>query len=547
MLFSKSVVVPLRPDFQSTTDSASVISFLTRYLGIGEYATEVPDGQTRPSFTLGFRHATYYLYQAQDEIAAKRTLFHRQSEQFIPQTIKDTLPYFLGAIDDNRIYELERLRDLKRARNRLVKQIQESESLKDDGLKKGYELLAEAVSVGLYKGTLPVTDDGLISNLITINNWKPIDDPEVYDQTTPRYALEKRVQHLNVKKNEVRAKLRIAEEYNGALNGYSSEIREQELRLKSIGIYESISHNDICSVCDRAHDDNSDLDKVFRSSIIALNSKLEGISLSKPRISSYVNKLSMEDRKLADELKKTRDAIIAIRNEEIGQQHEFQLNDSRSRTVGRVSLYLESINFEVDSGSDRVKLEQLKTEIQLLEEQLDASVLKERLEAQISCISENMTKWARELGLEHSENPIRLDPIKLTVVAETPSGRTPLYRIGSGENWVGYHLVTYLALAKWFVEQERPVPGFIFFDQPSQVYFPSDPATTDLSLDSKDDDRLALKRMFKWILRVVQELSPHLQIIIMDHADIDEDWFQEKVVDEKWRGERALIPKHWFD
>jgi len=33
----------------------------------------------------------------------------------------------------------------------------------------------------------------------------------------------------------------------------------------------------------------------------------------------------------------------------------------------------------------------------------------------------------------------------------------------------------------------------------------------------------------------------------MDHADIDEDWFQSAVVDQKWREDIALIPKGWYE
>ena len=39
-------------------------------------------------------------------------------------------------------------------------------------------------------------------------------------------------------------------------------------------------------------------------------------------------------------------------------------------------------------------------------------------------------------------------------------------RMGSGENWVGYHLIAHLALHQWFVQRQRPVPSFLFLDQP---------------------------------------------------------------------------------
>jgi hypothetical protein len=52
--------------------------------------------------------------------------------------------------------------------------------------------------------------------------------------------------------------------------------------------------------------------------------------------------------------------------------------------------------------------------------------------------------------------------------------------------------------------------------------------------------------MFKLIFDVVSELTPNLQIVIMDHADLKEEaWFQAAIV-EKWRGPgKALIPEDW--
>jgi hypothetical protein len=54
-------------------------------------------------------------------------------------------------------------------------------------------------------------------------------------------------------------------------------------------------------------------------------------------------------------------------------------------------------------------------------------------------------------------------------------------------------------LAKWFIKQSRPVGNFIFFDQPTQVYFPSDSAVTG-ALDeiANDKDREAVLCKTLW-------------------------------------------------
>ena len=48
-------------------------------------------------------------------------------------------------------------------------------------------------------------------------------------------------------------------------------------------------------------------------------------------------------------------------------------------------------------------------------------------------VSQQMTKWISELGLEYSPFPLRLDLKKLTIVADTPTGPVPMVQMGSSE------------------------------------------------------------------------------------------------------------------
>ncbi len=548
MLITNNIKVPKFSELESSTNINSIVNFLTSKVGIPAQITEVPEEQTRSSIQVGFKHSRYYLFQSQDEVAAKRTLFHRQAEPHIPQAIKDTLPYFMGAAEDDRLSDLEKLRNLKRDKARLLKRIQEIESIRGEGLQKGFDLLAEASDAGLYEGNLIPSDNELLVILQRINSWAPSQPKEKEPEGDPFYELDKLYRHYSEGKKIIRSRLRAAREYAGSIGGFEGELNEQSLRLQSIGLYKKLTPGTFCPICETEHEEIKKAETIIYSSVEELNSKLEGVSRNKPRITSYLKTLRDEDNRLADNIKKTRDAMEVLRKEDVELATKAHLDDRRSRVVGRISLYLESVDWSDDTSSLQDKLNIIMPQIKQFEEQLDPTALKERLESQLSCVAEDMTRWARELGLEHSEHPIRLDASKLTVVAETPHGRTPLYRMGSGENWVGYHLIAYLALAKWFIKQKRPVGRFIFFDQPTQVYFPSDQDINgSLEEIHDDEDREAVKRMFEWIFKIVSELSPDLQVIITDHADIDEEWFQSAVADTKWRGDEALIPKHWYE
>lgn len=549
MLIEKEVSVPQRADIRNSTNIDSVVSFLTSKLGVPEQITAVPEGQTRAEVKISFRHSRYYLFQSQNEIANNEILFHQQAKPHIPQNIKDTLPYFIGAADDGRLADIEELRSIKRERTQLVKQVKEVESLKGNGLQKGYTLLAEAAEIGLYKSdNLIPSEATLIEELKRIAQWKP-NEVEPEDDSDPLVMLEREYQTLLQKKNILKHRLREAQEYGASETGFEQAVKDQVSRLNSIGLFKKIKKKQLsCPICDEPNVAESKFESIIKSALTDLDGKLDGISRRKPRVTGYIAHLKNEQNTALLLIKRVKNAINKIREEDDELTRQADLDILRARLSGKASLYIESIDWNQDTFGLTNQINLLDEQINTLSESLDPEALKERLNAQLSCIAEDMTTWARELNLEHSVNRIRLDAMKLTVVADTPFGVVPLSNMGSGENWVGYHLVTYLALAKWFIEQSRPVGRFLFFDQPSQVYFPAEKYHTgDLSEIEKDEDREAVRGMFFWIATVVESLSPNLQVIITDHADIDEEWFQNSIRDKKWRGDFALIPKHWYE
>ncbi len=180
-----------------------------------------------------------------------------------------------------------------------------------------------------------------------------------------------------------------------------------------------------------------------------------------------------------------------------------------------------------------------------LEKSLSKEVTDEKLESALKIIGDDITQWSRRLELEHSENPLVFDIKKLTVVSHRDTGPIPLSQMGSGENWVGYHLTALLAIHKWFVTKDRPVPSFLMLDQPAQYYFPSEIRSESDVEQLADEDREAVNRMFKFIFDVVSSLKGKFQVIITEHADLKDQWYQDAVV-LRWRGSDKLIPESWY-
>lgn len=538
LLVGENVIIPEPDEIRSDTTIDSAIKLLSSKLGMPEYNTEVPEGQSRSSISLSFKHSKFFLFQSQDEIANKKVLFHRQSEQFIPQTIKDVLPYFLGAADDNRFFEMEKLRGLKRERTVKVKELKEIESLKGNGLSKGFALLAEAAQIGLYNGsTFNLSDEQLITQFKKLSTWKPEDISEQTESGPAINQLESEYRVLKEQKSIVNNMLKEAEDYEKAINGFENQEHEQGLRLETIGIYQKLEVSE------------SPVKDALLMSLSKLNESLSKTTRAKPHLNSRIAELRGSRSELAKSIKKTQNMLSEYqkKDEELGKLQNLNLR--KAKVIGRISLYLDGIDWNKDTTLLEKQIRELNQRIEELEETLDPELLIEKLDSQLNLIGRDMSRWAKELELEHSDCPIKLDLKRLTVVAETPDGKVPLYQMGSGENWVGYHLVTYMALAKWFTNRNRPVPRFVLFDQPTQVYFPTDiDVTGNIDEIAVDEDRLAVKKMFKWLHDLIkEEFDSDFQIIVTDHADIDEPWFQDCIRDKKWRGDEALIPLSWIE
>jgi hypothetical protein len=122
-------------------------------------------------------------------------------------------------------------------------------------------------------------------------------------------------------------------------------------------------------------------------------------------------------------------------------------------------------------------------------------------------------------------------------------------RTGGGENHLAYHLSTLLALHLFATKSERPLPRFIMIDQPTQVYFPSEQvykaADGSIQKTEEDADLAAVRRLFAWLRKFTEELAPGFQIIVTEHANLRDEWFQAALVEEPWSKPPALVPDDW--
>lgn len=539
---------PKATDLIKNCNLETLTSMLNQILGIGEYTHEPEAGQTRKTGSADIRKALFYCFQEQSEIDDQKFLFHRQGEPFIPQSIKDYLPYFLGAITDELIQNKEELRKLKRKLKQVQERISERNMLKGSSFERAFALLNEAKSVDLIAANEPLQDSWsnvrrLIEEALSLN----IDSNPPEPNVDILNDLLDRKQRIRESYRSAALELNSLKDLKYSSNMFGYEMKEQKSRLESINILDHTGDSETCPLCSSALPFVIPPAEAIRASLKDISSQLEAVTNDTPHLDLMIKKAQDSLEWIKIQLVDVNSSIASLQttNAHISALRDF--SSKRAMIKGRLSLYLENIpSNDMDSSDDKLEAESISEQIRTLEAQLNNETLTERLESILSYISAQITSLARRLEIEHSDYPMRLDLKKLTIVADhAQDGPIPMPKMGSGETWVGLHLVTHLVLHDWFFKTKRPVPQFLFLDQPSQAYFPPDTSAEQVreQTNETNPDRESIIRMFNLII----DETNNFQVIISEHADIREDWYQTLVRENWWDGNNKLVPVEWIE
>lgn len=539
------VEVPDGVNLRQTTNTKGLGALLTSWTGIQDNLHEPPAGQTRAALSATVRHALALCFQPQDEIIRRHQLFHGAGDNFFAQALKDTLPYFLGAVDDEYVRKREEFRRLREQLRACERQLTELKALRGDGISKASALLAQARDAGL-SAAVASTWEETVATLREVAQT-PITSVDVQTPDGQEYArLSGERERLLVEQRKLRDEIAAVRAFERDEKGFWREASEQRARLISIGIFEGSDPSHSCPLCSQELPDELALPGVaqIKEALTDISSRLDSVTLAAPQIEKAIAELESHLQRVQLNLAKNRSEMEAVRSASDRLQMIQDEVAKRALILGRISLYLESLPELPDTKELEKQAERLREQCATLNDELSDDRVKDRIDSITSILGQRMTEWGRDLELEHSKFPLRLDLKKLTIVADTADGPVPMGRMGSGENWVGYHLIGHLALHEWFTNRNRPVPRFLFLDQPSQVYFPAE-KDVEGSMDRlKENDRHLVLRMFRFVFDVVEAIAPGFQVVITEHADINEDWFQKAVV-ERWRGGLKLVPEGW--
>lgn len=507
-----------------------------------------------------FRDLAAFTFQPQNVVANPDVLFFKTNTYEHREKLRKIFPYVLGAVTPALMakqFELNRTKQLLRRKEKEFKDAQEVSAQWLADLRSKF---SEAQELGLIPRleletsrdqmielleevvtrtdlTLAVSTTTISDALRELNNLEGEEREVSRELTTLRHRLEEM--------NRMRVGV---QQYEAALS-----VQRGRLQLSSWLVSHSSNESD-CPMCG-SHTDSAKRKLQNLSLRLEEVEKAAGADKDKEVPAAFDRELQRVTTDVGNATDRLR--AVQIRKKALtGRSKEASEQQFSAKRTERFIGNLESaLDLHRKLGSDSELAEEVRTlkeSVITLEGELRGQDVDARKRRALRIINTNAGKLLPNLDIENPNDPISLEINDLTIKVLGSERDDYLSEIGSGSNWLSYHLAVLLSLHQFYLSQKNsPVPGFLVLDQPSQVYFPKHVVSKDVDMEDDpkvpDEDVDAVRKAFEVMGSVVRSEKGKLQLIVLDHASSEVWGGIDGVIGlPEWRGPTKLVPMEWI-
>ena len=502
------------------------------------------DGDEKERVSL--RNMVSYMFQHQNLMASKFSLFYRFNNYQKRLDAIAQFPIFAGIINQEYYSTLLLRNELKSELKKLEKQNRINVSSNTFFKNKLLSLLKN------YFSLIGQPFDDTISFAAMQKMAHSLPDYDVYkvnltsDISKRRDELKQSISEQRTLLQDVESQLKTLKKTQDNGNNYSAVLADLKKQTQLASPRSEKYHCPVCGQnCDEICIHDSGIQRADEWLLEELKSTQQ-----------YQNDFSEDIRKLEKE-KIDLNSLISDLNSELKRITQLydeneKFNDLQKKIEFAKAEILLSVEFN-EKGIFEEKseeIEELKKRIAELDDKIAQFDVESQMMKAQAFLSENMNRLAQNLDFEEEFRPLNLnfDLVKSTfdLYQLKNSSKTYLYEMGSGANWVSCHVALFLSFLHFFANQKNsPMPLFLFFDQPSQVYFSS---KNDEHVSTDNKDLFAVSRMYQTIFDEINLIGSETgflpQILIVDHANGDnlecKDEFK-KHIRQEWTNGNALI------
>lgn len=509
-----------------------------------------------------FRDLAAFNFLPQHTVANPYTLFFKADTTEHREKLRTIFPLVLGAVDAKFLAAEREYADLQRQLKRL--KLERDRRLRQADLARGElgSLYLRAAEVGL----LPIRDNpqlstaGYIGALRTVTEHarelarkRPTSFGATEFATNKLMELRATEDELDRRLMSCRRRLGQLQRLRSAASNFSNQMERASARVVGVGwLAQRLQGPGACPVCGGTEaTSRTHVEGLVRA---AEELKVRQIAAKTAPVALHTEEQDYltEARELEEKLGEARAMRAELERPADAVNGGHSLQDVLL-FAGRIDQVLRDLDASIQAEKADDDIEALAKRARVLEAVLDKASKEQRLEWSLSTISSRISDIAKFMELERADDVIKLDIKDLTLAFSGKQGprRDYLWEIGSGENWMGYHIAAFVAIHRTLQEVEpNYVPGFLVIDQPSQVYFPRGydiESSKTLPVDSSEVRRT--RRIFEALSREIADPDFGLQIIVLEHVDdaVLHDVPNLHVVADWHRGDvDYLIPRAWL-
>jgi hypothetical protein len=558
LLEGKTVEIP-HSVHEKNTNVDAVKRMLDKLAGLSNLGFD-PTGLTggfkgRPSF----RDLLAFAFQPQNIVANPDVLFFKADTLEHKEKLRTIFPYVLGAVTPDvlaRRWEIEQLvRELRRKEREL--EVQRTASARWRAELQNW--VSEARDLGLLAPEMAAPGHGeqeLLALLEAITT-KTSADAQVSGSAldaaaTETAALDKEEGEVSLQLAEVKMRLDNMTKLQSVVSDYTGALKKQRDRLQlSRWLRDlAVTTQASCPVCGGAFDHaNGELD--------ALCDALANVEATARQLEPVPAAFDREFVQVRTQVRRFTDSLKGVRaRKQAAEARSKRIQDERwrraaiDRFLGRMEQALLVLKAPEGDPAFAAEVVELKARLEQLRAGLSDGAARDRQKAALARVSATMARLLPGLDSERPNDPAELNIDDLTIRVTGSSGRPDfLWEIGSGANWLSYHVAVMVGLHELFLSQKgNPVPSLLVLDQPSQVYFPRTLAKEAKAGDDPslgDEDVVAVRKTFVTLATATKE-TKGLQILVLDHAGKDVWGDVDVQLVEEWRDGKALVPQAWL-
>lgn len=527
---------------------------LNRLAGLSNLQFE-PGTEDRFKFRPSFRDLMAFLFQPQNIIANPDVMFFKADTTEHREKLKTIFPYVLGAVSPELLQARHELDRIQRVLRRKESELRSRQVAGAAWQREGFAWVRLAIEYGLLPPHTVITDDwpSTVDLLrAALQSDARVATPTLgsMDVIMNRLAeLRTAETQLVTNLNQSRQRLHELRRLEESSDAYGNGLRIQRDRLSLSSWIRDLSTEKHAAVLEPSEAGRARLDQLCEA--------LEGIELrlrSHPGVAESLGRETLRQRETIDGVLGELAAVRREIRDLEGKSEEARKVNTRgeeiSRFLGRLQEALRLYEAADTSSALSEEIAALKAQVASLARFVSEHEIGRKLENSLNSIQNISGRLIPQLDGEWPEAPIRLVIKDLTVKVIRGTRDDYLWEIGSGANWLAYHVALTLALQGYFLSQpHHPVPALLIYDQPSQVYFPArrtgDATADELDPEWRNEDVAAVRKVFALFDHVINRTKGKMQIIVLDHAD-EEVWGKLTNVHlvETWRG-TGLVPSEW--